>query len=209
MKKIGIKVLVAALILGVGACKTVDYEWENFEYIATPKVSVNITESALPTVPTANVSFFNMADPNYATDQYFEWELDYYDAGGRAEVSSIEVYVSFNKKESTPPVYPIVLSLAEVHPNERQFPLPSIVRDSDLPFEVVTEFPKVFRLNASELADFTGTDLSTVGVNDYFLFKFVINQTNGKRIVQFSNNSCDESRGELADCRVGVRFKNQ
>ncbi|HLT07765.1 MAG TPA: hypothetical protein VK014_09575 [Cyclobacteriaceae bacterium] len=209
MKKIGIKALFAALIIGVGACQTVDYEWENFEYVATPKVSVNTALSALPTVPSANVSFFNMADPDYATEQFFEWELDYYDAGGRAEVSSIEVYVSFNKKESTPPVYPIVLSLAEVHPNERQFPLPSLIKDSDLPFEVVREFPKVFRFNAAQLAEITGTDLNTVGVNDYFLFKFVINQTDGKRIVQFSNNSCDESRGELADCRVGVRFKNQ
>ena len=209
MKNIETIVLIAAISLGVGACKNVDYEWENFEYVATPNVTVNVAESALPTVPTANVSFFNLADPDYATEQYFEWELDYYDADGRAEVSSIEVYVSFNKRESTPPVYPILLSLAEVHPNERQFPLPSIVRETDLPFEIVTEFPKVFRLNASQLAELTGTDLSTVGVNDYFLFKFIVNQTNGKKIVQFSNNSCDESRGELADCRVGVRFKSQ
>tara|TARA_R110002020_G_scaffold113323_1_gene260702 strand:- start:138 stop:761 length:624 start_codon:yes stop_codon:yes gene_type:complete len=199
--------LLTAGLLAIGSCKTVDYDYEDFVYAATPKVTLNTEASALPTYQTAKVSFFNLADPEFATNQLFEWELSYYDADGRAPVSAIEVYVSFNKKESNSPVYPIVLSLAEVQPNERQFPLPSAIKASDALYETVTEFPKSYSFTASELADLTGIDLATVQVNDYFLFKFIVVMEDGTRIVQYNDNSCDESRGELADCRVGVRFK--
>lgn len=196
-------------MLAFAGCKTVDYDYENFQYAATPNVTVNTASSALPTYESANVSFFNMTDPDFATSQKFEWELSYYDAEGRAPVREIEVYLSFNKKESNSPVYPIILSLAQVHPNDRQFPLPSRITANDKLYETVTEFPKSYSFTAQELADITGTNLSTVAVNDYFLFKFVVTMEDGTRIVQYNDNSCDESRGELCDCRVGVRFKKQ
>ncbi|MCE7054651.1 hypothetical protein LZF95_08190 [Algoriphagus sp. AGSA1] len=202
------KYLTAAMILAIGSCKTVDYDYEDFIYAATPRVTLNTEASALPTYQTAKASFFNMADPEFATNQLFEWELSYYDAEGRAPVSEIEVYVSFNRREGNVPVYPIVLSLAEVQPNERQFPLPSSVRATDILYERVTEFPKSYSFTATELAEITETDLSTVQVNDYFLFKFIVTMEDGTRIVQYNDNSCDESRGELCDCRVGVRFKS-
>ncbi len=41
------------------------------------------------------------------------------------------------------------------------------------------------------------------------IVKFILNLGDGRRIVTFFNNVCDESRGEPGDCRVGVRFKNQ
>jgi|GEM_PF-423075 len=195
--------------IAMDGCKTKDYDWENFSYVAAPRVIMNTESSALPTVATANVSFFNIKDPDFATNQFFEWQLDYYNAEGRAEVSSIEVYVSFNKRESTPPLYPIVLSLAEVFPTERQFPLPSTLTDRDKLYETVSEFPKSYRFTPTELAAITGTELSDIAVNDYFLFKFVVNQKDGQRIVQYNDNSCDESRGELCDCRIGARFKDQ
>ena len=196
-------------ILAMAGCKTVDYEYETFQYAATPQVSLNTESSALPTYASANVSFFNMKDPEFATSQKFEWELSYYNAEGRAPVKEIEVYVSFNKRESNVPVYPIILSLAKVHPNDRQFPLPSRITANDKMYETVTTFPKTYSFTAQELADITGTDLATVAVNDYFLFKFAVVMEDGTRIVQYNDNSCDESRGELCDCRVGVRFKNQ
>lgn len=202
------KIFVAIAALLMFSCKIVDYEWEDFKYAATPKVTLNVAASALPTFQTAKVSFFNLADPNYATAQKFEWSLDYFDAEGRAKVKEIEVYLSFNRREGTPPVYPIILSLAKVEPNERQFPLPSVIRSTDKLFEKVTSFPKSYSFTAQELATFTGTDLSTVNVNDYFLFKFIVIMEDGTRIVQYNDNSCDESRGEPCDCRVGVRFKN-
>lgn len=190
-------------------CKKVDYEWENYEIAAAPKVTLNKEVSALPTFESAKVSFFNLKQPDFATNQYFEWILDYYDFDGRAPVTSIEVYISFNKRESPLPAYPLVLSLAGVHPTERQFPLPSVVRNTDQLYETVSEFPKTYRFSPQELADITHTDLTSIQANDYFLFKFIVNMANGKRIVQYSDNNCDESRGEPCDCRIGVRFKNQ
>ncbi|MCL6258705.1 hypothetical protein M3O96_06380 [Aquiflexum sp. TKW24L] len=202
------KIFIAFIVFVSFSCKTVDYEWENFKYAATPKVILNSSASALPTFESARVSFFNLADPTFATSQKFEWTLDYYDAAGRAEVQEIEVYLSFNRREGNPPVYPIILSLAKVHPNERQFPLPSTVRAADRLYEKVTSFPKTYSLTTSELAAFTGTTISTIAANDYFLFKFILVMKDGTRIVQYNDNSCDESRGELCACRVGVRFKN-
>jgi|SRR5690554_1271044 len=190
------------------SCSSVDYDWEKFQLAAAPKVRLNAEASALPTFPSAKVSFFNMAVPDFATSQRFEWELDYYDADGRVEVSEIEVYISFNKRENTVPVYPITLSYAQVHPNESQFPLPSIIGSSDMLLEKVTTFPKTYSFTPAELAKITGTDLSSVAVNDYFLFKFALTMGDGTRIVTYNYKDCDESRGELADCRVGVRFKN-
>ncbi|WP_090604595.1 hypothetical protein [Parapedobacter koreensis] len=208
MKKALIYSLFAATALLANSCKDVDYDWEQFKIAATPKVTINIEKSALPTYQTANVSFFNMADADYATTQEFEWTLDYYDAGGRVHAQSIDVYVSFNKRESSPPAYPITLSLAGVWPNIRQFPLPSTIRSSDMLYETVTEFPKTFNHTPAELAEIVGIDLDTVEPNDYFLFKFAITMTDGTRLVQFQDNACDESRGEPCDCRTGVRFKN-
>ncbi|MGK6353005.1 hypothetical protein [Parapedobacter sp. DT-150] len=208
MKRLHISLLAIAAAFLVNSCKDVEYDWENFKIAATPKVTINIEKSALPTYQTANVSFFNMADPDYATNQEFEWTLDYYNADGRVQAESIEVYVSFNRRESSPPAYPITLSLAGVWPNIRQFPLPSTIRSSDMLYEVVTEFPKTFSHTPAELAELVGIDLDTVEPNDYFLFKFAITMTDGTRIVQFQDNACDESRGEPCDCRTGVRFKN-
>lgn len=197
-----------SVVFLTNSCKDVEYDWENYQIAATPKVTINISKSALPTYQTANVSFFNMADPGFATDQEFEWTLDYYDADGRVSAQSIEVYISFNKRESSPPAYPITLSLAGVWPNIRQFPLPSTIGSNDELFEVVTEFPKTYTHTPAELAEIVGIDLDTVEPNDYFLFKFAITMADGTRIVQFQDNACDESRGEPCDCRTGVRFKN-
>jgi len=189
------------------SCKDVDYDWEQYKIAATPKVTINTDKSALPTYQTANVSFFNLADPDFATSQEFEWTLDYYDAGGRVQAESIEVYISFNRAESSSPAYPITLSLAGVWPNIRQFPLPSTIRSTDMLYEVVTEFPKTYTHTPVQLAEIVGIDLDTVEPNDYFLFKFAITMSDGTRIVQFQDNACDESRGEPCDCRTGVRFK--
>lgn len=207
MKKFLVYSLLFATII-IDSCKSVTYDWENFTTAATPKVTVNIDKSALPTVQTGKVSFFNMKDPEFATKQRFEWTLDYNDFD-RTTVQSIEVYLSYNRRESSPPAYPIVFSLAGVYPSIRQFPLPSTVLATDKLFETVTTFPKTFTHTPAELAAFTGTNLSQVSVNDYFLFKFILTMGDGRRIVQYQENGCDESRGEPCDCRVGVRFKNQ
>ena len=90
-----------------------------------------------------------------------------------------------------------------------QFPLPSRVGTSDKLYETVTQFPKTFTVTAAQLATFTGTNLSTVAQNDYFLFKFILNLKDGRRIVGFQENVCDETRGEVGDCRVGVRFRRR
>jgi len=190
------------------SCKTEDYEWENWTYTAVPIVQVNTAKSALPTQQTGNVSFFNLKDPNVA-NQEFEFTLDW-EGFDRVEVSSIEVYVNYTAHTGTAPLYPIAISSpGNQYPSQSQFPLPSTVGTSDKLYETVTTFPKTYTLTAGQLAQITGTNLSTVKANDYFLFKFILNLSDGRRIVGFQDNVCDESRGEPGDCRVGVRFKNQ
>ncbi len=197
------------ILLGLSACKKVHYEWEDYTYTAVPIVTIDTTKTASPTVTrqTAKVSFFNLKDANLANEQFsfsLKWE-----GFGKAEVKSIEVYTSFNKAESSVPAYPIVISSpGNQYPNIAQFPLPSLVGTNDKLLETVTTFPKTYTYTAAQLATLNGVALSSAAVNDYFLFKFILNLTDGRRIVTFFNNICDESRGEPGDCRTGVRFKS-
>jgi hypothetical protein len=209
--KIYMKNLILAMSIvlpGLLACKKVHYEWENYTYTAVPMVTIDTTKSALPTRQTAKVAFFNLKDPNLASEQ-FSYALNF-EALGTTGVKSIEVYSSFNRAEASVPAYPIVISYpGNQYPNIAQFPLPSIVGANDKLYDTVSEFPKTYTFTAAQLATITGTDLSTVKVNDYFLFKFVLNLNDGRRIVSYFNNVVDEARGEPGDCRTGVRFKSQ
>ena len=51
--------------------------------------------------------------------------------------------------------------------------------------------------------------LNGVAVNDYFIFKFIVNLSDGRRIAAYFANVSDESRNEFGDPRTGVRFKSQ
>ncbi|RFS19303.1 hypothetical protein DVR12_24020 [Chitinophaga silvatica] len=199
---LGLMVFLAA------ACKKVTYEWQNYTYTAVPIVTIDTTKTALPTKQTGKVAFFNLNDPNLASQEFaftLSWE-----GFGKETVKSIEVYASYNKAEASVPAYPLVISSpGNQYPNIAQFPLPSIVGSNDHLFETVTDFPKSYHFTATELAAMNHVNLTSVAVNDYFLFKFILNLTDGRRIVTFFNNICDEARGEPGDCRVGVRFKKQ
>jgi hypothetical protein len=200
------KYLLVIIIVLFG-CKKTHYEWEDYQYTAVPVVTVDTTKTALPTRQSGKVAFFNLKGPDVAS-QEFSFTLDW--AGFNKEtVTSIEVYTTYNKAESSVPAYPLIISSpGNQYPNIAQFPLPSIVGSGELLYETVTTFPKTFSFTAAQLATINNVDLSTVGVNDYFLFKFILNLGDGRRIVSFYNNICDEARGEPGDCRVGVRFKN-
>ena len=191
------------------ACKTEDYEWENWAYTAVPLVVINTAKSALPTVVTSNTSFFDLGATNVGS-QEFEYTLTW-EGFGKAEVQAIDVYLGFVKAPATGnPAYPIVLSQpGGKYPSVTQFPLPSRVGTTDKLYATVTEFPKKFTVTAAQLATFTGTNLSSAVQNDYFVFKFMLTLKDGRRIEGFQENVCDEARGEIGDCRVGVRFRRK
>jgi len=96
---------ILVMAIAIDSCKNVEYDWEKYATAATPKVTVNLEKSALPTFATAKISFFNMKEVGYATKQQFEWTLSYNDFG-RTTVKSIEVYLSFNKKRIEPSYLP-------------------------------------------------------------------------------------------------------
>ena len=199
---------ISCISLGLGACKKEKYEWQDYTYTAVPVVTVDTALSALPTRQTAKVSFFNLKDPNLANER-FSFTLNW-QGYGKSTVQSIEVYNSFNKAESSVPAYPIVLSYpGGIYPNIAQFPLPGNVSAADKLYETVTTFPKTYTFTAAQLATLAGINLSSVAVNDYFIFKFIVNLTDGRRIAAYFSNVADESRNEFGDPRTGVRFKSQ
>lgn len=199
---------ISCILLGLGACKKEKYEWQDYTYTAVPVVTVDTSLSALPTRQTAKVSFFNLKDPNLASEK-FSFTLNW-EGYGKSTVKSIEVYNSFNKAESSVPAYPIVLSYpGGIYPNIAQFPLPGNVSAADKLYETVTTFPKTYTFTAAQLATIAGINLSSVAVNDYFIFKFIVNLDDGRRIAAYFSNVDDESRNEFGDPRTGVRFKSQ
>ena len=171
MKSILIVLLI--VLLGAGACKKAHYEWEDYQYTAVPIVTIDTSKSALPTRQAGKVSFFRLKDTDLANEQ-FSFTLAW--AGfNKVEVTSIEVYHSYNKAEASVPAYPLVISSpGNQYPNIAQFPLPSIVGTNDHLYETVTEFPKTYIFTAAELAALNNVDLSAVAANDYFLFKFIL-----------------------------------
>lgn len=202
--------IVAILLIAsvTFSCKKVKYEWEGYTYTAVPVVTIDTTKTALPTRQAGKVAFFNLNDPEIA-GQEFAFTLNW-EGFGKETVTSIEVYTSYNKAEASVPAYPLVISSpGNQYTNIAQFPLPSIVGTNDHLYETVTAFPKTYSFTAAQLAVLNNVSLSNVAVNDYFLFKFILNLADGRRIVTFFNNICDEARGEPGDCRVGVRFKKQ
>ncbi|WP_246197684.1 hypothetical protein [Chitinophaga agrisoli] len=206
IKHIGLVLLIATW--GFHGCKKVNYEWENYQYTAVPIVIVDTTKTALPTRQAGKVAFFNLKDTDLANEQ-FAFSLNW-EGFGKARVTSIEVYASYNKAEASVPAYPLVISQpGNQYPNIAQFPLPSIVGTTDHLYETVKDFPKNYSFTAAQLAAMNQVNLADVKVNDYFLFKFILNLDDGRRTVTYFNNVCDEARGEPGDCRVGVRFKNQ
>lgn len=202
--------IIAVLIIytGIVSCKRTDYEWEQYQYTAVPIITIDTTKTALPTRQAGKVAFFNLNDTDLA-NQEFAFTLNW-EGFGKVSVTSIEVYASYNKAESSVPAYPLVISSpGNQYTNIAQFPLPSIVGANDKLYETVTTFPKSYSFTAAQLATINNVSLASVAVNDYFLFKFILNLEDGRRVVTFFNNICDESRGEPGDCRVGVRFKKQ
>lgn len=205
MKNRFLNFFVIALVF-LSSCKTKTYDWENFSYTAVPVVKVNTAKSALPTVSTANTTFFNLNDVNVANEE-FEYTLTW-EGFGLAEVTSIDVYLGFNLAETSPPAYPILISQpGGLYPDRVQYPLPSRVSSGDKLYKTVTTFPTTITMTAAQLAAFTGTNLAVVKQNDYFLFKFIVKLKDGRQIVGFQENVCDETRGEIGDCRVGARFR--
>jgi hypothetical protein len=212
MKKTYLYISLVFVVL-FHSCKNEDYAWENYTYTAVPVAAVNTAKSALTVPGTANTSFMRIPKPgepyNPAIEgAEFEFTLNW-EGFGKAEVSSIEVYLGFNKAEASPPAYPVVISQpGNLYPGSVQFPLPSRVRATDKLYATVTSFPTTFTLTAADMAAFTGADLTTLAQMDNFLFKFIVVHTDGRRIVGFQENVCDETRGEPGDCRVGVRFRH-
>ena len=202
-----------SILLGISSCKTKDYAWETWTVTAVPVTTVNTAKSAGAVPVTANTSFVKIPlptqpfDPTIANAE-FEFTLNW-EGFSKVQVSSIEVYLGFNRAEANPPAYPVPISQpGGLYPSAVQFPLPSRVRATDKLYETVTQFPTTFNLTVGEMAAFTGTDLASIRQNDNFLFKFIINHTDGRRTVGYQENVCDETRGEPGDCRVGVRFRH-
>lgn len=196
----------AVLFLLSASCKKKTYEWENYTFTAVPVVKVNTAKSALPTVSTANTSFLNLSDPNLGNEE-FEFTLNW-EGFGKAEVASIDVYLGYNLAEASPPAYPILISMpGGLYPDRVQYPLPSRVGSVDKLYRNVTTFPATITMTAAQMASFTGANLTTAKLNDNFLFKFIVNHKDGRQVVGFQENVCDESRGEVGDCRVGARFR--
>ena len=205
MTKTAIYFLTLACIMAV-ACKKKTYEWENYSFTAVPVVKVNTAKSALPTVSTSNTSFLNLSDANLANEE-FEFTLNW-EGFGKAEVTTIDLYLGYNPAEASPPAYPILISQpGGLYPDRVQFPLPSRIATADKLYKAVSTFPSTITMKASEMAAFTGASLATAKQNDNFLFKFIVNLKDGRQIVGFQENVCDESRGEVGDCRVGARFR--
>ncbi|WP_266364883.1 hypothetical protein [Tellurirhabdus rosea] len=150
-------------------------------------------------------------DVNNLANAEFEFELRGEDFGRNVPVKAIELWVGLNAPRVT-----LTSSMTAcgngvgcLYPGAALAPLPSRLVASDKLLRTVTTLPSVVNIKASEMATVAGSSLSALRLNDTFLVKFVVQTQDGRRFDAFHDGICDETRGQVGDCRLVIRVDNK
>lgn len=152
-----------------------------------------------------NKSYFNFT--NLATAD-FEFNLKGEDFGRNVPVKSIELWVGFNNPRValTGGMTTCGVGVNCAYPNASYAALPSrITLPGDRLLKTVSTLPSTVTLTASEVAQACGITLASIRTADTFQIKFVVNTQDGRRFDAFQDGICDETRGQVGDCRLIIR----
>jgi hypothetical protein len=200
MKKIFLYFSITLFGLGLGACESFD-PTEGVPNGAVAVAQIN-----------SQRAFFNFQQLANAT---FEFTLRGEDFGRNVPVASIEVWIGLNNPAR------ITLTTAMANcgvgvptngggclPGAPLAPLPSRIVTGDRLWRTVNQLPATITITAAEAAQACGTEVSRLQLNDTFLLKFAVNTADGRRFDAFHDGICDETRGQVGDCRLVARVRN-
>jgi hypothetical protein len=150
-------------------------------------------------------SYFNFS--NLATAD-FEFNLKGEDFGRNVPVKSIELWVGFNnpKVALSTGMTTCGVGVNCAYPNAPYATLPSrITLPGDRLLKTVSTLPSTVIITAAEVAQACGITLASIKSADTFQIKFVVNTQDGRRFDAFQDGICDETRGQVGDCRLVIR----
>ncbi|MFC5408061.1 hypothetical protein ACFPMF_01980 [Larkinella bovis] len=152
----------------------------------------------------ANKAYF---DINSLATTDFEFELKGEDFGQGVGVKAIEVWVGLNN-----PKIALAASMTAcgngvgcLYPSGALAPLPSRLAASDKLWKTFSSLPATVSIKATEAAAAVGVQPASLLVNDTFQLKFVVQTNDGRRFDAFHDGICDETRGQVGDCRLVIR----
>jgi hypothetical protein len=152
-----------------------------------------------------NKSFLNFN--NLATAE-FEFNLKGEDFGRNVPVKSIEVWVGYNnpKIALTAGMTACGVGTNCAYPNAAYATLPSrLATPGDRLLRTVTTLPSTVNITATDIAKACDITLASIKSADTFQIKFVVNTQDGRRFDAFQDGICDETRGQVGDCRLIIR----
>ncbi len=150
-------------------------------------------------------SFFNFT--NLATAE-FEFNIKGEDFGRNVPVKSIELWVGYNNPRValTAGMTTCGVGTNCAYPNAAYATLPSrITAPGDRLLRTVTTLPSTVTVTAADIAKACDITLATIKSADTFQIKFVVNTQDGRRFDAFQDGICDETRGQVGDCRLIIR----
>ena len=196
MKRLLYLFLIAAAVIGGDACQTKE------PVLAAPNGAV-----AVATVNPAKAYF----DVTSLATAEFEFTLRGDDFGRNVPVASIEVWSGLNAPRIT-----FATSMTAcgngvgcVYPAGSLGPLPVRLGTSDKLIRTVSTLPATVNLKATDLVGPAGVALTALRQNDTFQLKFVVITADGRRFDAFHDGICDETRGQVGDCRLVIRVDNK
>jgi len=141
----------------------------------------------------------------------FQFELRGEDFGRNVPVKAIELWIGLNapRVTLTSAMTACGNGVNCLYPAAALAPLPSRLGTSDRLLRTIETLPATVTIKASDAATAVGTQLSALRLNDTFQVKFVVQTQDGRRFDAFHDGICDETRGQVGDCRLVIRVDNR
>jgi hypothetical protein len=152
----------------------------------------------------AEKSYFN---PTALTASPFEFSLRGEDFGQNVPVKAIEVWIGLNNPRITlsTAMTACGVGVGCLYPGAALGPLPVRLAGTDKLLRTVSTLPATVTITPAEAAQAVGVAAADLKVNDTFQVKFVVQTEDGRRFDAFHDGICDETRGQVGDCRLVIR----
>ncbi|WP_128546909.1 hypothetical protein [Larkinella soli] len=152
----------------------------------------------------ANKAYFDL---NALATSDFEFVLNGEDFGQGVGVKAVEVWIGLNNPRValTAAMTACGNGVGCLYPAASLAPLPSRLATTDKLWRTFETLPATVNLKAADAAAAVGAKLTDLKLNDTFQLKFVVQTSDGRRFDAFHDGICDETRGQVGDCRLVIR----
>lgn len=152
----------------------------------------------------AEKSYFNQTA---LAGSSFEFSLRGEDFGQNVPVQAIEVWIGLNNPRInlSTAMTACGVGVGCLYPGAALGPLPVRLGSTDKLLRTITTLPATVVITPAEAAQAVGVPVADLKLNDTFQVKFAVQTEDGRRFPAFHDGICDETRGQVGDCRLVIR----